>query len=372
MIMIELLKQLISIPSYSREEGAVADFLELWMKDHGLDVHRKHNNLWVESQGTREQGSGSRVLLNAHIDTVRPSQSWTRDPHRATQEGDRIYGLGSNDDGGSLVAMLAAFMQLTQSSQHSSLQLHFNSTSTPLQLPFNIILALTAEEEVSGERGIQTLWDEIGPVDYALVGEPTGMRAATSERGLLVLDGVATGVSGHAARNEGVNALYKAMQDIEALRQHRFERVSPTMGEVRLNVTQINAGTAHNVIPDRCEFVVDIRPTEQYTNEEILHDLQQECQSTLTARNLRNRSSATPQDSLLLQVVKDLDIETFSSPTTSNWMRLPAACDAIKIGPGDSARSHHADEYITISEIEGAIEGYINIIRGVEEELKGS
>ena len=186
------------------------------------------------------------------------------------------------------------------------------------------------------------------------------MRAATSERGLLVIDGEAVGVSGHAARNEGVNALYIAMDDIQKLRNYRFSKVSPTMGEVKLSVTQVNAGTAHNVIPDKCTFVIDIRPTEQYENEEILNELQSMCRSTLKARNLTNRSSATHVDSPLLKATEALGIETFSSPTTSNWMRINS--DAIKMGPGESSRSHHADEYILRSEIETAIEKYIEYI----------
>jgi acetylornithine deacetylase len=225
----------------------------------------------------------------------------------------------------------------------------------------NLILVLTCEEERSGKDGMTGLWAELEPkVGLAIVGEPTGMKAAIAERGLLVIDAVAEGVSGHAARNEGINALYIALEDIQALRSHIFEKVSSRMGKVNLNVTQINAGTAHNVIPDRCSFVIDVRPTEQYTNQEILEELQSICKSRLTPRNLLNQSSATFEDSPLLKVAEDLSIETFSSPTTSDWMRI--GCDAIKMGPGDSARSHKKDEYVTVEEISEGIKRYIEFI----------
>ena len=208
------------------------------------------------------------------------------------------------------------------------------------------------------------LWPELAQkVDFAIVGEPTGMKAATSERGLLVIDATAHGVSGHAARNEGDNALYKALEDIEKLRGHVFEKVSPRMGKVNLNVTQIKAGTAHNVIPDRCDFVIDIRPTEQYSNEEILNELQEICTSELKPRNLANRSSATFEDSPLQKAAEALGIETFSSPTTSDWMRI--SCDAIKMGPGESARSHKKDEYVFVEEIRKGIETYIEFIESL-------
>jgi acetylornithine deacetylase len=206
------------------------------------------------------------------------------------------------------------------------------------------------------------LWGKrLNRIDYAIVGEPTEMKAATAERGLLVIDATAHGASGHAARNEGKNALYIALEDIERLRKHEFSKVSPKMGKVNLNVTQINAGSAHNVIPDRCDFVIDIRPTEQYTNEEILKELQKICDSELKARNLANRSSATHEGSPLQRTAEALGIETFSSATTSDWMRI--TCDAVKMGPGNSNRSHRKDEYVTVQEIEGGIEGYIQFIR---------
>ena len=225
----------------------------------------------------------------------------------------------------------------------------------------NLILVLTCEEERSGVGGMTGLWSQLqSKVDFAIVGEPTGMKAAVSERGLLVIDATSHGVSGHAARNEGKNALYIALEDIDLLRKYEFEKVSPKMGKVNLNVTQINAGSAHNVIPDRCDFVIDIRPTEQYSNLEILEDLQKVCKSELKARNLANKSSATYEESRLQAAAEKLGIETFSSATTSDWMRI--SCDAIKMGPGDSTRSHRKDEFVYIDEIRNAIETYIEFI----------
>jgi acetylornithine deacetylase len=236
----------------------------------------------------------------------------------------------------------------------------------------NIVLVLTCEEERSGKNGMTGLWgsrlcsraeakDGCIAVDFAIVGEPTGMKAAVAERGLLVIDATAYGVSGHAARNEGKNALYIALEDIQKLRRHEFGRISQRMGKVNLNVTQIHSGTAHNVIPDRCDFVIDIRPTEKYNNEEILKELQSICSSELKARNLANRSSATFEDSPLQEAADRLGIATFSSPTTSDWMRI--TCDSVKMGPGESERSHKKDEYVLVSEIVEGIKTYIEFIR---------
>ena len=340
---IELLRQMVRIPSPSFEESAVCRCICGGLDEWGIAYEVLNGNIVACNKGF--DPSKPTLALDAHIDTVPPCGGYTRDPYEPGAESDVIYGLGSNDDGASVVAMIAAFS-------------HFYEA----ELPFNLLLCRTREEERSGPEGAKWLYEALpkGRIDWVIVGEPTGMRAATSERGLLVIDAQARGVSGHAARGEGVNALYIALDDIARLRAHRFDRVSPLMGEVHLNVTQIAAGTAHNVIPDKCSFVVDIRPTEQYSNEEILAALQAECRSVLTARNLANRSSATPEDSPLMKTIRALGTETFSSPTTSDWMRT--GCAAIKMGPGDSARSHHADEYVLVSEIEDAIEKYIKFI----------
>ena len=236
--------------------------------------------------------------------------------------------------------------------------------SSEVETSLNILLILSCEEERSGVNGMTGLWKEVRPfIDYAIVGEPTCMQAATAERGLLVIDGTAHGVSGHAARNEGINAIDIALKDIMNLKAHEFTKISPRMGKVNLNVTQINAGTAHNVIPDKCTFVIDIRPTEQYTNEEILNELQGICKSELKARNLSNRSSATHENSPLQSAAERLGIETFSSPTTSDWMRID--CDAIKMGPGNSSRSHKKDEFVYTTEIETGIKTYIEFINNL-------
>jgi len=342
---IELLRQMVSTPSLSFEEERVADLIAGTLERWGIRCRRYGRNVLAFNR--HFDPSLPTLALDAHIDTVPVAGSYTRDPFDPGCEEGIVYGLGSNDDGGSVAALTAVFR-------------YFYG----LKMPINIVLALSCEEERSGPDGARFLYSGQGPlsdVRWVIVGEPTGMRAATSERGLLVIDAQATGVSGHAARNEGVNALYIALDDIEKLRGYKFSKVSPVMGEVRLNVTQIAAGTAHNVIPDKCSFVVDIRPTEQYTNEEILSGLQSVCKSDLLARNLTNRSSATPADSSLMKTVQRLGIETFSSPTTSNWMRV--SCEAIKMGPGDSARSHHADEYILVKEIDEAVEKYITFIK---------
>jgi acetylornithine deacetylase len=288
-------------------------------------------------------------MLCAHIDTVSPSPEYSFNPYKPENcPEDMVQGLGSNDDGASVVSMIAAYRYFCS---HCAVQ------------P-NLILVLTCEEERSGKDGMTGLWAELAQkVDYAIVGEPTGMKAATSERGLLVIDATAHGVSGHAARNEGCNALYKALEDIEKLRKHNFDKISARMGKVNLNITQINAGTTHNVVPDRCDFVIDIRPTEKYNNEEILAELQEICESELRPRNLANRSSATFEDSPLQKVAERLGIETFSSPTTSDWMRI--GCDALKMGPGDSARSHRKDEFVFVEEIRNGIETYIEFIKNL-------
>ena len=346
----DLLRKMVAVPSQSGNEAGVAGLISDALDSLGIRFSRLQNNIVAVNRCFDK--SRPTLALDAHIDTVAPNNGYTRDPYDAGSDPDIIHGLGSNDDGGSVVSMMAAFK-------------HFYDKS----MPINIMLVLTAEEETSGPGGAAWLYSPEGPFaegkdfampDWVIVGEPTGMQAATSERGLLVLDGLAEGISAHAARGGGENALYKALEDISILRSHEFGRISPKMGKVHLNVTQIQAGTAHNVIPDRCSFVVDIRPTEQYSCEEILDELQSVCKSRLSARNLSHRSSATCEGSPLLRTAEALGIHTFTSPTTSNWMVLSG--DALKMGPGDSERSHRADEYLLRSELEGAVSTYIDFI----------
>ena len=314
-----LLREMIAIPSPSFEEDAVCSHISGWLESKGIEHRRVGNNIIA---GHITDSARPTLMLCAHMDTVSPSPEYSFDPYKPENcPEDMVQGLGSNDDGASVVSMIAAYRYFSSFSRSGSgcgnNPSHFFEAGHP-----DIILVLTCEEERSGKNGMTGLWSELASkVDMAIVGEPTGMKAATSERGLLVIDATAHGVSGHAARNEGENALYKAIEDIAKLRSHVFGKVSPRMGKVNLNVTQINAGTAHNVIPDRCGFVIDIRPTEQYSNEEILTELQAICTSGLKPRNLSNRSSATFEDSPLQKAAEALGIETFSSPTTSDWMR---------------------------------------------------
>ena len=347
---VELLREMVAIPSPSFHEDAVCSHISNWLTSKGVEHERVGNNIIAEHI---VDPSKPTLMLCAHIDTVDPCEGYTFDPYKPENcPTDMIQGLGSNDDGASVVSMIAVYRFFS----------HAIGSGAGVK---NLTLVLTCEEERSGKGGMTGLWDKrLSQIDYAIVGEPTGMKAATSERGLLVIDTTAHGVSGHAARNEGKNALYIALEDIDRLRKHEFSKVSPKMGRVNLNVTQINAGSAHNVIPDRCDFVIDIRPTEQYSNEEILQELQAICESELKPRNLANRSSATKEDSPLQKTAERMGIETFSSATTSDWMRI--TCDAIKMGPGDSNRSHRKDEFVYTEEIRNAIGTYIKFIRSLD------
>ena len=330
---ITLLQRMIQTPSVSGEEDAVCTLLAEWMAAEGITVHRVENNLWAECGNGPET-----ILLNAHIDTIKPSVSYTRNPFDGEYDGQTIYGLGANDDGGSVIAMLAVFMDMMHAPIPGK----------------RIVLTLTAEEENSGRKGIELLLPEIGPIDYAIVGEPTSLEMAVAERGLLVLDCEAKGKAGHAAREEGINALYIALEDIQTLRHYEFEQVSPFLGKVKMTTTMIQAGTQHNVVPDTCRFVVDIRSNGLYTNEEILAILRPMLRSTITPRSTRLNASSTPLDTPIIQRAQALGIPIYGSPTMSNMALL--ACSKVKFGPGDSSRSHTANEYIHIHEIEQAIE----------------
>ncbi len=340
---IELLKNMIRIPSFSREEGESADFLEGWMKAGGFDVRRSGNNLWVESGPADGRPT---VLLNAHIDTVRPASGYTRDPFTPAVEDGRLYGLGSNDDGGSLAALLETYSRLIKKEQ-----------------PYRLVFSATAEEEVSGKGGLDLILPELGHIDFGVIGEPTGMRMAVAERGLMVLDCTARGKSGHAARNEGINAIYKAFEDVQWFRSHSFDRVSDFLGPVKMSVTQISAGTQHNVVPDKCTFVVDVRPNGMYTNPELLEMIKSSVSCEVKERSARIGSSNLPPEHPAVVRGLALGLEPFGSPTTSNQ----ALCHfpTLKIGPGDSARSHSANEYIRLDEIADGIETYVALLDGL-------
>ena len=340
---VELLMNMIRIPSVSREEKDAADYMERWMKGNGFEARRLGNNLWMESGPADGRPT---ILLNAHIDTVKPASGYTRDPFTPEIEDGCLYGLGSNDDGGSLIALLETYSRLIQKEQ-----------------PYRLIFSATAEEEVSGKGGLDLILPELGRIDFGVMGEPTGMRMAVAERGLMVLDCTAYGKSGHAARNEGVNAIYKAIEDIQWFKSHSFDRVSDFLGAVKMSVTQINAGNQHNVVPDKCMFVVDVRPNGMYTNPELLELIKSSVSCEVKERSTRIGSSHLPMDHPAVVRGLSLGLELFGSPTTSNQ----ALCHfpTLKIGPGDSARSHSADEYIRLDEIANGIETYVALLDGL-------
>ncbi len=343
--MINLLQQLIAIPSLSREETAVADFLETWLREQGLEPHRCGNNLWCR------HGSGPAVLLDAHIDTVKPASSWTRDPFTPSVEGDRLYGLGSNDDGASVVALIQAYRELTAKPQ-----------------PYTLLLSLSAEEESSGRNGLEISLREMeaacGPITFGVFGEPTSLEMAVAEKGLMVLDCSVKGKAGHAARNTGINAIYEALPAIEWFRNKQFPKVSPLLGPVKMTVTQIQAGSQHNVIPDLCTFVVDIRSNGLYTNEELLKLIQAEAPCQAQARSVRLCGSSIEEGHPLVQRARELGIPCVGSPTLSNQAlcRFPS----VKLGPGDSERSHTADEYVNMSDIAKATAIYVQLLDGLK------
>lgn len=340
---IELLCRLIEIPRTSRNESEAANLLQWQMgEQYALDVRREGNNLWCMAEDYQE--GRPTLMLNAHIDTVKPASTWVRDPHRATLEGDWIYGLGSNDDGASLVSLLQVFRVMAK-----------------VERNYNLLLALSAEEEVSGKNGMELLLTKLPRVDVALVGEPTGMQPAIAEKGLMVLDLTAHGVSGHAAREEGDNAIYRAVDDICWFKNFRFPKVSPLLGPVKMTVTIVNAGTQHNVIPAECTFTVDVRSNELYSNEEIFDIVCGSVSSEVKARSFRLSSSHIDITHPLVCKAISLGRKPFGSPTLSDQALMPFP--SLKMGPGESARSHTADEYIKISEIEEAISIYLSTIQ---------
>lgn len=346
---IDLLKSLIATPSFSREEAPTAAILERFLQQYGAETQRIQYNVWARNRHF-DPGKPT-LLLNSHHDTVKPNQGYTRDPFSPVVIDDKLYGLGSNDAGASLVSLLAAFLYFFE---HKDLK-------------FNLVYAASAEEEISGENGIELLIPELGKIDCAIVGEPTQMQMAIAEKGLMVLDGVALGRSGHAAREEGESALYKALDDIAWIRQHRFPMVSDLLGPVKMSVTILHAGSQHNVVPDICEFTIDVRVNECYTLEEVWQEIQRNVQSELKPRSLRMRSSIIPPEHPLIQAGIALGRTYYGSPTTSDKAMMPFP--ALKMGPGDSARSHTADEYIYLSEIESGIALYLKLLQQYNETL---
>ena len=341
---VELLIQLIKTPSVSRDEAAAADVFTDFIGKWGMPFQRIGNNILIQEDIDPEKPT---LLLNAHIDTVKPVATWTRDPFTPVVEGDRLYGLGSNDCGGGLVSLLQVYRILRGSaSKHRK---------------YNLVYLASCEEEVSGENGFRLALSHLPKIDVAIVGEPTGMQPAIAEKGLMVIDGVARGKSGHAARNEGVNAIYEALDDLVWLRDYRFKKESPLLGATKMTVTVINSGTQHNVVPDECHFVIDVRTNEYYQNEYLFAFLQKHMKkSELKARSFRLSSSHIPVGNPLIQKCIKMGMVPFGSPTLSDQALMPFL--SMKLGPGESSRSHSADEFICISEIERAISTYVELI----------
>uniref|UniRef100_UPI003FEE4265 M20 family metallo-hydrolase n=1 Tax=Segatella copri TaxID=165179 RepID=UPI003FEE4265 len=340
---VQLLKKLIATPSVSRNEKDAADIMEQTIRSYGFEPQREANNLWIIDPHYDE--SRPTLLLNAHIDTVKPVTSWSRDPFSPDVEDGVLYGLGSNDCGGGLCSLLQIFRMLTEKPQS-----------------YNLIYLASAEEEVSGKDGITRALPLLPHIDLAIVGEPTGMNPAVAEKGLMVLDVIAHGKSGHAARNEGVNAIYEALDDMCWIRDYKFEKVSEFLGPTKMTLTVVNAGTQHNVIPDKCTMLVDIRTNEFYDNEEVYEFIRQHLKSEVKAHSFRLKSSRIDPEHPLIRKCIAMGMKPFGSPTLSDQalMHFPS----FKLGPGESSRSHSANEFIRFSEIRDAIAKYETLLDG--------
>ncbi len=340
-----LLKQLIEIPSFSREENLTADLIEKYLNEHGVKTQRTINNIWARNK--HFDAAKPTILLNSHHDTVKPNSGYTRDPFAATVEDGKLYGLGSNDAGGCLVSLIQTF-------------LYFYDRE---DLKYNFCLATTAEEEISGVNGLELIIPELGELAFGIVGEPTLTQLAIAEKGLMVLDCVAYGKSGHAAREEGVNAIYEAITDINWFQNFRFPKESEVFGPVKMSVTIINSGSQHNVVPATCNYTVDVRVTDAYRNEEVLEIIRSHVKSEVTPRSIRLKPSKIDKDHPIVQAGIALGRSTYGSPTTSDQSLLDIP--SLKVGPGDSGRSHTADEFIYLDEIREGIELYIGMLERI-------
>lgn len=340
-----LLENLIKTQSFSGEETGTAEWINDWLENHGVETLRKGNNVWAKN--VHFDPKKPSILLNSHHDTVKPNKAYTKDPFHPEKKDGKLFGLGSNDAGGCLVSLMALFV-------------HFYKEEG---LSYNLILAATAEEENSGPGGISSLIPELPKIEFALVGEPTGMQMAIAEKGLMVIDGHAPGISGHAAHENTKNAIYNALADIEWFRTYGFDQVSSTLGKVKMSVTQINAGKQHNVVPASCHFVVDVRVNDLYSNEEVFSIMDSHTKSQLKARSFRLNSSSIDPSHAIVQAGKDMGLDTFGSPTLSDQALMPFP--SLKMGPGDTTRSHAADEYILLSELEEGISIYINLFKKI-------
>lgn len=341
---VDLLKEMISIPSFSREENELADHIEKYIEKRGYTSYRKGNNIWIISPAFDKNKPS--ILLNSHIDTVKPVSGWTLDPFNPIIENETLYGLGSNDAGASVVSLLHAFFLLTEKTQD-----------------YNLVFLASCEEEVSGKGGVESVLPELPSFSFGIVGEPTGMNPAVAEKGLIVLDCISKGISGHAARNEGENAIYKAMRDIEWFRTFEFPEKSDLLGSVKMSVTMINAGTQHNVVPDKCSFVVDVRSNEMYSNEELFHIINKYTECEIIPRSFRLNSSSISLENPFVERTLMIGKKPYGSPTLSDQALM--SFPTVKIGPGESARSHTANEYILLNEIREAIELYYKLLNGL-------
>ncbi|MCF6360459.1 MAG: M20 family metallo-hydrolase [Cyclobacteriaceae bacterium] len=344
---IKLLKQLIATPSLSKEEDKTATILFSFLKNEGVEAQRHLNNVWAVNKCF--DPNKETLMLNSHHDTVKPNNGYTKPPFEPIIEDDKLFGLGSNDAGGPLVSLIAAFLYFYKEPN----------------LAYNIVLACTAEEEISGKNGIVEIMKVVPTPSVAIIGEPTLMAMAIAEKGLMVLECTAHGKAGHAARNEGENAIYKALKDIEWIQSYEFPVQSKTLGPVKMTTTIINAGSQHNVIPDRCYFTVDVRTTDVYSNDQTLEIIQQHIKSNINPKSLRLNPSSIKMEHPLIQAGISLGMQTYGSPTLSDQSLI--SIPSLKLGPGDSARSHTPDEFIYIDEIEGGIKKYIELLEKLNE-----
>jgi acetylornithine deacetylase len=342
---VQLLSILIETESLSKQENKTADIIEEFLVENNVKPNRLQNNVWASN--VYYDPKKPTILLNSHHDTVKPNSGYNRDPFKATIEDGILYGLGSNDAGGCLVSLIQAF-------------LYFHDKK---DLNYNIIIAATAEEEISGKGGIELLYPELGPIDFGIIGEPTLMDAAVAEKGLMVLDGVVTGKAGHAAREEGDNAIYKAINDIQWFNSYKFPNTSDFLGDVKMSMTVINSGKQHNVVPDKCNYVIDVRLTDKYSHEDALKIIRENIIGEVTPRSTRIKPSFISKDHPVVQAAIKNGASTYGSPTTSDQALIP--CTTLKMGPGDSARSHSPNEFIYIKEIKEGIEKYIAILSDI-------
>ncbi len=342
---LELLRDMIKTSSFSGEEEGTADLLEAYLQDHGVACQRKYNNVWSSNKYFDPEKPS--ILLNSHHDTVRPQSTYTRDPFDAQVEDGKLYGLGSNDAGAALVALLMAFI-------------HFYEER---ELAYNLVFVASAEEECSGEQGLRAVLADLPPLDCAIVGEPTSLNMAIAEKGLLVFDGVITGTASHAAHPNDDNSIYKLPEVLSWFRDLRFDRVSEMLGEVKVSVTQVNAGKQHNVIPSELNLVVDVRLNECYDIKELADYIIDHAPCCMTARSLRNNSSAMPVSHPLVQAGLGLGCESYGSPTLSDQTAL--SCPSLKLGPGESKRSHTADEFIYVEEVEAGVRLYVELLQAI-------